>query len=78
MIFLDDKTPALLAVAAAAKPDSMPPPQDEFGQMVHTQDSISKALSDSLKNMDLTDLKAVVTGENTFVKDGLRQLSRLR
>ncbi len=77
MIFLDDKTPALLAVAAAAKPDSMPPPQDEFGQMVRTQDSISKALSDSLKNMDLTDLKAVVTGENTFVKDALRQLSEL-
>ncbi len=77
MIFLDDKTPALLAVAAAAKPDSMPPTQDEFGQMVRTQDSISKALSDSLKNMDLTDLKAVVTGENTFVKDALRQLSEL-
>ena len=78
MLFLDDKAPALLAVAATRNPKDMPPPpQDEFGQMVHSQDSISQALSDSLKNMDISDLKAVVTGENTFIKDGLRQLSEL-
>lgn len=77
MILLDDKTPALLAAAAAAKPNDTLPPPDEFGQMVKTQDSISQALSDSLKNMDLTDFKAVVTGENTFIKDSLHQLTEL-
>ena len=41
------------------------------------QDSISRAISDSIKNMDLTDLKAVVTGENTFIKDGLHELTQL-
>ena len=75
MILLDDKTPALLAAAAATPPDSMP--KDEFGQMVKAQDSISQAISDSLKNMDITDLKAVVTGENTFIKDSLHQLTEL-
>ena len=77
MLLLDDKTPTLMAVAAAAKPDSMPPPQDEFGQMVHAQDSISNAIKDSLRNMDASDLKAVITGENTIIKDGLHQLSEL-
>ena len=76
MLLLDDKNPLLLAAAAAPPhPDSLP--KDEFGQMVRAQDSISQALSDSLKNMDITDLKAVVTGENTFLKDSLRQLSEL-
>ena len=75
MILLDDKTPALLAAAVPPPPDSVPP--DEFGQMVHSQDSITQALSDSLKNMDITDIKAVVTGENTFVKDSLRELMDL-
>ena len=78
MLLLDDNTPTLMAMAAAKQPGNMPPPpSDEFGQMVHSQDSISQALSDSLKNMDITDLKAVVTGENTFIKDSLRQLSEL-
>lgn len=72
MILLDDKTPALLAAAVPPPPDSVP--QDEFGQMVHSQDSITQAISDSLKNMDITDIKAVVTGENTFVKDSLHEL----
>ena len=76
MLLLDDKTPMLLA-AALPKGDTLPPPPDEFGQMVHSQDSISQALSDSLKNMDIADLKAVVTGENTFVKDSIHQLTEL-
>ena len=76
MLLLDDKNPLLLAAAAAPPhPDSLP--KDEFGQMVHAQDSISQALSDSLKNMDLSDLKAVVTGENTILKDGLHALTEL-
>lgn len=74
MLLLDDKTPVLLA-AAATPTDSLP--NDEFGQMVKTQDSISNAIKDSLKNMDVSDLKAVVTGENTLLKDGLRQLTDL-
>ena len=72
MILLDDKTPALLAAAVPPPPDSIPP--DEFGQMVHSQDSITQAVADSLKNMDITDIKAVVTGENTFIKDSLHEL----
>ena len=76
MILIDDNTPALIAAAAAQTPDTMAA-KDEFGQMVHASDSISSALKDSLKNMDLTDLKAVVTGENTFVKDSLHQLTEL-
>ena len=78
MILLDDNTPSLIAVAAGQKGGGTPPPpQDEFGQTMLAQDSISQALKDSIKNMDITDLKAVVTGENTFIKDGLRQLSEL-
>jgi len=75
MILLDDKTPALIAAAATQPTDSLP--KDEFGQMVHAQDSISQALGDSLKNMNITDIKAVVTGENTFIKDGLSALTQL-
>ncbi len=79
MFLLDDNTSSLMAVAAAQKSGGAtpPPPQDEFGQTVMAQDSISRALSDSIKNMDITDLKAVVTGENTFIKDGLRQITEL-
>ena len=67
-----------MAMAATQKGGSTPPPpQDEFGQTVMAQDSISRALSDSIKNMDITDFKAVVTGENTFIKDGLRQITEL-
>ncbi|MCR5821628.1 MAG: mechanosensitive ion channel family protein [Bacteroidales bacterium] len=76
MTMLDDNS-TLMAAAAAQQVDTGAMPKDEFGQMVHAQDSISQALKDSLKNMDITDIKAVVTGENTFVKDGLRQLSEL-
>ena len=75
MLLLDDNTPVLLAAAVPKAGDSVP--VDEFGQMVKTQDSISNAIKDSLKNMDVTDIKAVVTGENTLLKDGLRQLTDL-
>ena len=76
MILLDDNTPTLIAAAAAQKPDTIVP-KDEFGQMVHAQDSISTAIKDSLRNMDVSDLKAVVTGENTILRDGLRELTQL-
>ena len=78
MLLLDDKTPVMMAAAMAGKEGTPPPPpQDEFGQMVHTQDSITQALSDSIKNMDITDIKAVVTGENTIIKDGVHALTEL-
>lgn len=77
MLLLDEKTPVLMAAAAAQKDGVPPVPQDEFGEMVHTQDSISNAIKDSIKNMDITDIKGVVTGENTFLKDGLRALTEL-
>ena len=79
MILLDDKTPSLMAMAAAQKDAGAvpPPPQDEFGQTLKATDSISQAVKDSLRNMDITDLKAVVTGENTIVKDGLHALTEL-
>ena len=75
MILLDDNTPVLLA-AAARHADSLQP-RDEFGMMMKEHDSISTAMKDSIKNMDISDLKAVVTGDNTYIKDSLRQLSEL-
>ena len=76
-MFLLDDNPSVLLAAAASQPVDSIVPKDEFGQMVHAQDSISRAMKDSLKNMDVNDIKAVVTGENTFIKDGLQQISEL-
>ena len=76
MILLDDNTPALLA-AAGAQNAAPPILKDEFGQTILTQDSITRTVADSLKSMNLTDLKDVVTGRNTIVQDGLRELTEL-
>ena len=76
MILLDDNTPNLL-MAAAAKNTTPAIPTDEFGKTILTQDSITRTVSDSLMNMNLTDLKDVVTGRNTIVQDGLRALTEL-
>ena len=73
MFLLDDKTPALLATAAAAGDKPAVPVPETF----QATDSIHRALSDSLKNMSASDLKAVVTGENTFVRDALHELMEL-
>lgn len=40
-------------------------------------DSIKSTVADSLSNMSLSDLKEVVTGENTLIKDGLHALVQL-
>jgi len=77
MIILDDKTPTLISMAAMQGKGTPPPPTDEFGQTLMAQDSITRTLTDSLKSMNLSDLKDVVTGENTIVKDGLRALTEL-
>ena len=78
MLLLDDNTPNLLA-ATLATPNASPetPPPDEFGQTLQATDSITRAMSDSIKNMGLADIKEVVTGENTIIKDGLRSLTEL-
>ena len=76
MILLDDNTPALLA-AAGAQNAAPPILKDEFGQTILAQDSITRTVADSLKSMDLTDLKDVVTGRNTIVQDGLHALTEL-
>lgn len=75
MFLLDDNTPALLA-AAAAKPTGAVP-NDEFAQTAKAADSIHRTVTDSLKNMNLTDIKDVITGENTIVHDGVRALTEL-
>ena len=77
MLLIDEKETSLLTAAAMGngKPPEVPP--DEFAQNLHTTDSITRTLSDSLKNMDLSDLKGVVTGENTLLRDGLRELTEM-
>ena len=75
MLLLDDNTPNLL-VAAAAKGNATPEvPADEFSQTIMAQDSVAQVVKDSLKHMDLGEIKAVVTGENTLLKDGLKTLT---
>lgn len=77
MLLIDEKEPSLLTAAAMGngKPPEMP--KDEFAQNLLTTDSITQSISDSLKNMDLSDLKDVVTGENTLLRDGMRALTEM-
>ena len=77
MLLIDEKETSLLTAAAMGngKPPELPP--DEFAQNLHATDSITRTVADSLKNMDLSDLKGVVTGENTLLRDGLRELTEM-
>ena len=77
MLLIDEKETSLLTAAAMGngKPPEVPP--DEFAQNLHATDSITRTVADSLKNMDLSDLKGVVTGENTLLRDGLRELTEM-
>ena len=79
MFLLDDNTTSLIAATAMQSDASTvpPPADDEFTQMMQTRDSIHNALKDSLKGMDINDLKAVVSGENTILQDGVRELTQL-
>ncbi|MBQ7711749.1 MAG: mechanosensitive ion channel family protein [Bacteroidales bacterium] len=79
MLLLDDNTTSLIAATAMQSDASTvpPPADDEFTQMMQTRDSIHNALKDSLKGMDINDLKAVVSGENTILQDGVRELTQL-
>ena len=77
-MLLLDETPNLLA--AAAQQASTTAPADtavvEGGALdvVQKTDSINHAVIDSVRNMNLSDLKAVVSGENTIFKDALSGL----
>ena len=73
MLLLEDNTPAIIAAAAqgGGKPE-VPVPEG-----VKAVDSIKSTIADSVSNMSLSDLKDVVTGENTLIKDGLRELTKL-
>lgn len=77
MLLIDEKETSLLTAAAMGKGTPPEVPPDEFGQNLKATDSITQTISDSLKNMNLSDLKDVVTGENTLVKDGLRALTEM-
>lgn len=77
MILLDDNDAQLMAAAlknTGGKPEM---PTDEFTQTILTQDSVAQTVKDSLSNMNLAEIKDVVTGENTLLKDGLKTLTDL-
>lgn len=71
MLLLDDNNAAMIAAAAQGKPDVAVP------EGVKAVDSTVNTVMDSVKNMGLSDLKDVVTGENTIIADGLKALVQL-
>lgn len=71
MLLLDDNNAAMIAAAAQGKPDVAVP------EGVKAVDSTVTTVMDSVKNMGLEDLKDVVTGENTLLKDGMHALVQL-
>lgn len=48
-------------------------PKGELGESIRTHDSINRAVKDSLSNMNLNDLKEVVTGQNTLLRDAMSE-----
>lgn len=77
MLLIDEKESSLLTAAAMGNGKSPEVPKDEFVQSLQTTDSITQTISDSLKNMNLSDLKDVVTGENTLLRDGMKALTEM-
>lgn len=78
MFLTDDNTNLLAAAQASApiQPDSNIV-EGGLADVTIKADSINKAVKDSLSNMQLSDLKDVVTGENTIFKDALHGLMDL-
>lgn len=80
-MLLLDETPNLLAAAAQQAATTAPADTAvvEGGALdvVQKTDSINHAVIDSVRNMNLGDLKAVVSGENTIFKDALSGLMDL-
>ena len=62
-----------LLAAGAGKADTTVAP-GELIQKTQQADSIKQAVADSIKNMDAEQIKAVITGENTLLKDALSSL----
>lgn len=77
MLLIDEKESSLLTAAALGNGKPAEVPKDEFVQSLQTTDSITQTISDSLKNMNLSDLKDVVTGENTLLRDGMKALTEM-
>lgn len=75
MLQLDENITLIPSVVKDSLADSTK--VDEFGQMVQKHDSITTAVADSLKNMNINDFKDVIAGDNTIIKDGLRALTEL-
>ena len=77
-MLLLDETPNLLAAAAQQAATTAPADtavvEGEALDVVQKTDSINHAVIDSVRNMNLGDLKAVVSGENTIFKDALSGL----
>lgn len=78
MFLTDDNTNLLAAAQASApiQPDSTIV-EGGLADVTIKADSINKAVKDSLANMQLSDIKDVVTGENTIFKDALHGLMDL-
>jgi len=70
---LQDDNAGLLA-AAEQMTQSAPDTTSKFVEGAKAVDSTVHTMVDSLSNMNVTDLKAVVTGENTIIKDALSSL----
>lgn len=77
-MLLLDETPNLLAAAAQQASTTTPAdtviPEGGLADVALKTDSINHAVIDSVRNMNLGDLKAVVSGENTIFKDALSGL----
>ncbi|MBR1766572.1 MAG: mechanosensitive ion channel family protein [Bacteroidales bacterium] len=72
MLLLDDNTPAIIAAAAQADPAEAVVPEP----LKAVADTLS-TVKDSLSNLSLADVKGIVTGENTIIRDGLSALTKL-
>ena len=71
MLQTDDNPPSILALASTQGQPAENIPKDEFTQTLLESDSVSRAVKDSLANMDLDDVKGLFTGENTLLKDAM-------
>ena len=72
MTLLQDIT-QVLAATNAAKNDTAAA-ADAFTQKTQQMDSIKQAVADSLKSMDPSQFKEVITGQNTLLKDAMSSL----
>lgn len=72
MTLLQDITQVLAATSTAKKDTAAA--ADAFTQKTQQVDSIKQAVADSLKSMDPSQFKEVITGQNTLLKDALSSL----